>query len=1101
MRKLLAALALCVPVLTAQVRVTEAVDDQQRVRLSGNRHPFAVREFDAGAVAPETALERMILVLTPDPAQQQELDALLESQHDPASPDYQHWLTPEEFGSRFGASERDLATARDWLERHGFRIEEAPVGRRSIIFSGTAGQVESAFHTRMHQYRVNGRTHLANAADLEIPRALAGLVAGVSTLNDFGREPLNSGVIQPEMNSSSGAHYLAPADFSVIYNVNPLYQASVDGTGQTIAVVGRTNISVADVTKFRSTMGLPANDPVVVLNGPDPGIWNQGELTEALLDTEWAGALARKATVKLVVSKSTSTTDGVDLSAQYIVSNNTASVMTISFGNCEAFLGSAENLFWKNLFQQAAAQGITAFVSSGDSGAAGCDGGSATQATHGRGVNGLGSTPYNVAVGGTQFNDTNPSLYWSANSTAPNYLSALSYIPEKVWNESASAGGSGLWATGGGASIVYTKPTWQTGPGVPADGVRDVPDVSLSAAGHVAYLVVQNGGLYAVAGTSAAAPAFASLMALVNQQAGARQGNANTSFYKLAAQQSAGGAAIFHDVTTGNNSVPGVSGFSAGTGFDLATGWGSVDAYQMVTRWSGTQVLSDFRLTAPASAQLQAGKTMQAQVSVALLNSYNAAVSLSASNLPAGLTAGFAPATLPAPGSGTSTITFTAAAATLPGTYNVTVTATGTGATHQATITVTVTAAPSLKVVSSAASLRVSSAAPAGTAVTISVGGGFSSPVTLSASNLPAGVTAVYAPASLAAPGSGSSTLTVSATTAAVPGDYTVTLTAAGGSLTATTTLIVTVVRPELSVAADSTTLSVLQNGSANTRVTTAALNGFSAPVTLSATGTPSGVTAVFAPAGIPAPGAGSSTLTFTASANAAPGVYTIVVTAAGGSLTRTVNIQLTIASASSFALTAGASSLNVPQGGSATLKATVTIAGAFNAPVTFSTAALPAGITATFAPAVLPAPGSGSTTVAIAAATNINTGPRSIYINAVSGGVTKTAIVTVNVVAPPVAVIPLASGVVLGRGGWLQLPVIVSIASPMAGPVNLSFTGAPSGVTGVFSQSKFTSAGSWLTNLTISAASSAALGSWTVNVTATDGVNTFTAPMIVTVR
>ncbi|MBZ5724063.1 MAG: S53 family peptidase [Acidobacteriia bacterium] len=1103
MLKSLVALALCMPALFAQTRITQYVDDQQRVRLPGNRHPLAVREYDAGAVAPEQALDRMILVLTPDAGQQQELNALLESQHDPASPEYQRWLTPEEFGSRFGTSESDLAEVTRWLERHGFTVDEVPAGRRSIVFSGTASQVESAFHTQLRHYRVNGTRHLANASDVEIPRALAGLVGGISTLHDFGRQPLNSGRIAPEMTSSSGYHYLSPADFSVIYNVNPLYQSGIDGAGQTIAVVARTNINLADVTQFRSLMGLPANNPAIVLNGPDPGIYSQSEATEALLDVEWAGAVARKATVKLVISKGTSTTDGVDLSAQYIVNNNLASAMTTSFGNCEAFLGAAENLFWKNLYQQAAAQGITAFVSSGDSGAAGCDGASASKAVYARAVNGLASTPYNVAVGGTQFNDTqNPGLYWSPLGTASNLLSALSYIPETVWNESAGAGGRGLWATGGGASAIYAKPSWQSGPGVPADGVRDIPDVSLSAAGHVAYLVVQNGGLYAVGGTSASSPAFASLMALVVQQTGSRQGNANTSFYRLAAQQAAGGASIFHDISTGSNAVPGTSGYSAAAGFDLATGLGSVDAYQMATRWTNVKAQPDFQLTpATGSVQVQAGKGAPVAVSITLTNGFSSAIALSASGLPAGLTAGFAPATLPAPGLGTSTVTFTAAATTAPGTYSVTVTATGTGVSRQSTIAVTVTAAPFVKLLASSATLRFSSAASASTLVTVSVGGGFSSGITLSASNLPMGVTVSYAPASFAAPGAGSSVLTAAASAAALPGTYTVTLTAAGGSLTSSTTMSLTVWKaPDFSLGAASYNLTVLQNAAAAAFAQVSVLNGFSSAVTLSASGLPAGLSASFTPATLPAPGSGTSVLTLTAAAAAAPGTYTVVVTAAGGSLSRTMKLQVTVAVPPSLSLTPGASALSVVQGGSATLKATISVAGGFNAPVTFGATGLAAGITATFSPASLAAPGAGSSTVAISAAATVAAGVRTIYVSASAGGVTKTVAVAVTVKSAPLLVLPAGTSVTVAKGGSMPVPVTVKIAGPIAGAVNLRVTGLPAGIIATFAPSTFSALGNWATTLTLKPAATAPSGKWTINLTASDGVTTSSTPITVTV-
>jgi pseudomonalisin len=285
-----------------------------------------------------------------------------------------------------------------------------------------------------------------------------------------------------------------------------------------------------------------------------------------------------------VVSKTTATTDGVDLSAQYIVNNDLAPVMSTSFGLCEAYMSSGENAFYNTLWQQAAAQGITSFVSSGDAGAADCSAASASSGS-GLAVNGLSSTPYNVAVGGTQFSDQGGG-YWSATNNAY-YTSATGYIPEAAWNESGNNGGTGLWSTGGGASSVYAKPAWQVAPGVPQDGKRDLPDVSLTAAGHDGYLVKSQGNLYVMSGTSASAPAFAGLMALIVQKTGQRQGNANPRFYQLGnAQYGAAGTSVFHDTASGNNSVPGVTGYSSVTGYDLATGLGSVDANALVNNWA-----------------------------------------------------------------------------------------------------------------------------------------------------------------------------------------------------------------------------------------------------------------------------------------------------------------------------------------------------------------------------------------------------------------------------------------------------------------------------------------------------------------------------------
>ncbi len=507
-------------------RVTEFVDDEQRVVLRGNRHPLARAEYESGVVAPDYRMKSMVLVLRADVEQQKALDQLVAAQHDPGSPSYHQWLTPESYAEHFGISENDLAQVMNWLQAHGMRVDEVTPGRRSVTFSGTAAQVESAFHTQIHTYKVSGELHHANASEPEIPLALIQIVGGLVSLHDFRSQPMHSQVNKPSPEFTYGSgHYLSPADFATIYDVAPLYQQTLTGSGQSVAIVGRSNIDIADVRLFRNSYGLPVNDPQIIVNGADPGIVSDNEEVEADLDVEWSGAVARNASTKFVVSASTNSSDGTYLSAQYIVNHNLAPVMSVSFGLCEAALGSSGNAFLNSLWQQAASQGITVFVSSGDSGAAGCDSSSSATASRGRGVNGLCSPPYSVCVGGTQFDDTaNPSLYWSSENAAGTEASALSYIPENVWNES---GHSGLWAGGGGASTSYSKPSWQTGTGVPTDGRRDVPDISLTAAGHDGYLVYMNGNLIVVSGTSAASPALAGLMAL---GAGTRQGNANPAF-------------------------------------------------------------------------------------------------------------------------------------------------------------------------------------------------------------------------------------------------------------------------------------------------------------------------------------------------------------------------------------------------------------------------------------------------------------------------------------------------------------------------------------------------------------------------------------------
>ncbi|MFZ0800710.1 MAG: S53 family peptidase [Terriglobales bacterium] len=670
-------------------RITGYIDDERTMVLRGNRHPLATAANDIGVVSDYYRMQGMILTLKP--SQQAALDSLVAAQHDPASPYYQHWLTPEEYGERFGASENDLEEIVNWLEEHGLDSVEIGPSRSSVVFSGAAAQVAEAFHTPIHIYQVGGELHHANVQDPEIPEALSDVVAGVVSLHDFRSAPMHTPLQSPATEFSAGStHYMAPADFATIYDVAPLSQQAIDGSGQSIAIVGRSNIHISDVRQFRSMFGLPANDPQIIVNGANPGVLSSGEESEADLDVEWSGAVARKATIKFVVSASTNTSDGAYLSAQYIVNHNLAPVMSMSFGLCEAALGTSGNSFVNSLWQQAAAQGISVFVSSGDSGAAGCDSSSVTRATHGRAVNGLCSSPYSVCVGGTQFSDSNYSLYWAA-SNSTTMGSALGYIPEAVWNDS---GASGLWAGGGGVSTIYAKPTWQSGVGVPADGKRDVPDVSLSAAVHDGYLIYMNGDDLVSGGTSAASPSFAGLMALVVEKMGARQGNANTALYSLANDQRFGGAAVFHDVKTGNNSVAGVTGFNAIAGYDQASGLGSVDANVLVNHWKDAAGAAAIHLSLSTGtvAVARGGASEKATARVSLSGGFNAPVTLTVKGLPSGVSASFAPASLSAPGAGTSALTLAATAKAAPGRYTATVSATalGSAVTQNAVVSLTV---------------------------------------------------------------------------------------------------------------------------------------------------------------------------------------------------------------------------------------------------------------------------------------------------------------------------------------------------------------------------------------------------------------------------
>jgi Pro-kumamolisin, activation domain/Bacterial Ig-like domain (group 3) len=585
-----------------QVRVLAAVKSEQKVAVAGTTSPYLARSVEMGRVPGGQNLGRMILQLTVTEAQENAAQKLVSDLHDPSSPWFHKWLTPAEYGQEFGVADADATKVRQWLESQGLTVHEVAQSRRFIVFSGTVSQVENAFATQMHSYEYKSKKFIANSTDIQIPVALQPVVKGVVRLHTDPRSSnafLGTKVHFKKKGShftfDDGSHYLAPADFAKIYNVQPLYDAGIDGTGQTIAIVGRSNINVQDVRDFRSLLGLPENDPEVIVNGDDPGE-TLSDIPEAILDVTWSGAVAPMAQIKFVVSQS-NFADGVDVSAAYIVDHNLAPVVSTSYGSCEDSLGTVENAFYNSLWKQAAAEGITSFVSSGDNGGAGCDSpGSGLFASGGLAVNGISSTPYNVSVGGTQFDDTdNPEAYWSSNleSDPATGLSALGYIPEKVWNESSSDPTAvGLWAASGGVSKVYTKPDWQAAAGVPNDGKRDIPDISLTAAAHDGYLVCLYGYcsfgdyFFAFGGTSASSPAAAGIMALVNQKLGGqRQGIANYVLYKLALIPG-----VYHDTTKGDNKVPDefgqhTLGYSAGTGYDLASGLGSFDATALVNNW------------------------------------------------------------------------------------------------------------------------------------------------------------------------------------------------------------------------------------------------------------------------------------------------------------------------------------------------------------------------------------------------------------------------------------------------------------------------------------------------------------------------------------
>ena len=578
-------------------RILRPINNLQRTRLPGHVLPEFRRQNDLGPMDASAEIRAMTVIFRQTPEQQAALEKLLESQRDPASPEYQHWLTPEEYGARFGVSPDDIAKMRGWLEQQGFTVTSVARARTGITFNGTVAQVESAFAAPMHRYMFNGRPRYANTEEPSIPAALGEIVGSIRGLNNFGLKPRShKRPAEPagQYTSTTGNHYLSPGDIATIYNLQGLYSAGFTGAGHKIAVAGQTQVRLTDLQSFRTRFNLPASDPdqILVPGSRDPGI-NTDDEGEADLDLEWAGATAPDARIFYVYAE-----DVMD-AVSYAIDQNLAPVISVSYGVCELLASRSTAFQFQSWARQANAQGITWFNASGDSGGADCAGSGNQGDGIGLAVDLPASVPEVTGVGGTQFAEGS-GQYWNS-TNATNGMSVLSYIPETVWNESRAGDPA---ASGGGASVVFAKPVWQAGLGVPADAARDVPDVALtSAAGHVGYLVYNAGTLQVFGGTSAATPVFAGIAVLINQYLMATGsisapglGNINSRLYSLA-QSSPG---VFHDITTGHNMVdvacgfrtrnctPGSYGYNAGTGYDQATGLGSVDAFALAQAWSGT---------------------------------------------------------------------------------------------------------------------------------------------------------------------------------------------------------------------------------------------------------------------------------------------------------------------------------------------------------------------------------------------------------------------------------------------------------------------------------------------------------------------------------
>jgi hypothetical protein len=664
-------------------RVVVPVNDSKLVALPGRVSLLVRSEFDLGRASASTQMTSVRLVLARSPQQEAALESFMTGQLDPASPNYRKWLSPDQLGNLYGPSDVDIQTLVTWLQSRGFTVQSVPQGRVSIAFAGSVSQIEAAFHTEIHSFNANGEEFLSNTSNPKVPSALASVISGIAGLNTIKPRahnvPAKSGMYDPLQkhfvsadrdtagskplltvgSSSSGYElFLVPADAATIYDTPNNFNAgfssgsSFTGAGVTIGIGGDAPIQATTVASYRTQFLTDLTLPTITTVGTAPT--STEDTDEAYIDTELSGGLAPGSTINFYTAVNLS--DAINQA----IEDNTVDIFSLSFGNCEADLSTADNALLSGWWQQAASQGIAVTVSTGDSGAAGCDNENTQQAAlYGLQVNGFASTPYNIAVGGTDFPGLLSNFSGYVGTTNGNYYgSARGYIPESTWNNSAVTDGllaqntpyknssaqTGIVGGSGGASSCstnannatnttiatctsgYTKPSWQTGSGVPTDGVRDLPDVSLFASngfdgaawlvctddsftqGGVTYITnceAQNGGGFSFSGfggTSTSAPAFAGILALAQQRTGSRLGLAAQTLYRI--YNGPHSSAVFHDTTVGNISVPCTSGtpncsknsagydflteYNTTAGYDLATGLGSVDVTNLLNYWNSS---------------------------------------------------------------------------------------------------------------------------------------------------------------------------------------------------------------------------------------------------------------------------------------------------------------------------------------------------------------------------------------------------------------------------------------------------------------------------------------------------------------------------------
>jgi subtilase family serine protease len=948
----------------------------------------------------------------------EELDSLVEQIADPQSANYRHYLSSSEFTERFGPSQEDYDELIAFVRKNDLTVSGTHANRMILDVTGPVGAINKAFHISltMFDHSTRGRFFAPDrnpSLDLDVQ------VLDISGLDNFlvpkpmdlKLTPMTASL--PFVTGSGPSGLFLGKDFRAAYAPG----VTLTGTGQTIGLVEFDGFYAADVVANFKAAGLPAVPVSTVLLDGFNGAPGSGNI-EVILDIAMAGYMAPGANV--VVYEGYYPNDVLNRMA----TDNGARQLSCSWGY-------GINSTTEQIFKQMIAQGQSFFTASGDSGA------------YSNGVMAPADDPNVTSVGGTALTTTGPGGTW---------------VSESAWSGS-----------GGGVSTTYPIPSYQQGMNMAAQGgsntMRNMPDVALTGAVQM-YLIYNNGQQTAVGGTSAATPLWTAFTALANQQAAANSkpalGFMNPTLYAIG-NNAANYAAAIHDITNG------YTGFSALPGYDLTTGWGSPTGQTLINDLSALPATPSFTLAA-TSASMQAGSSATSTIQVTVQNGFSAAVTLSLSGLPTGVTGTFGAFST----GRASVLTLTATSTVVPGTYSVSVKGVAGSLSATTTMSLVVTAAPSYTLTTPAVALTVVQGTTGTALIGVAASNGFNGAVALTVSGLPSGVTASFSPASTTA----TSTLSFVASASATAGTATVIVTGKSGSLTATVNIALTVTAAaSFSIATSTPTLSVVEGASATSTVTVTPKSGFSGKVTLTTSALPTGVTVSF----------NSTVATFSATATALVGTTSVTVTGTSGTMSASATVSLTVKAGPSFTLAATPASLSVTQGASGTSTITVTPLNGFTGTPTLTVGTLPTGVTALFTGMAL------KLTVSAAAAV----GPASVTITGTSGAISAQATVALTVAAAPgFKLSSSATNANAGAGGTGTTAITVTPQTGFTGTVALTATGLPAGVTASFSPAT-TATNSTLT-LTVAAGTAAKVSQFTVN--GASGSLTSSVPLTVTV-